>query len=137
MGSEGKANSSSGKKRQRRSSLDEEAQKDWAIILVDSPDRTPNDQQALEGAPNEAGATLEEGVPVMGPFVVEEIRDEAPPGVADAPMLPPRFVGARSSRKRPPDRLLLSMYVSPLDRIHPLTGMVAPNPEGVLEIARF
>ena len=40
-GSEGEATSSSGGKRPRRSSPDEEARKDWALILVDSPDQVP------------------------------------------------------------------------------------------------
>ena len=40
-GSEGEATSNPGGKRPRRSSPDEEAQKDWAIILVDSPDQVP------------------------------------------------------------------------------------------------
>ena len=38
-------------RRPRRSSPDEEAPKDWAIILVDSLDRATNDQSVLEGAP--------------------------------------------------------------------------------------
>ena len=41
-------------KRSKRSSLDEEAQKDWAIISVDFPDPAFNDQPILEGSPNEA-----------------------------------------------------------------------------------
>ena len=39
-------------KRPRRSSPDEEAQKDWVIIPVDSPDRATNYQTILEGAPS-------------------------------------------------------------------------------------
>ena len=50
-------------------------------------------------------------------------------------MLPPRSVGAGSNRKRLPDRLLLSMYVPLLYRIHPSTSMVALDSEVVLEIA--
>ena len=80
-GSEGETTLKFGRKRSRRSSLDEEAQKDWAIILVDSLDRAPNDQSALEGVLNEAGASLEEGILVGGPPNVDEIGEKAPSGV--------------------------------------------------------
>ena len=70
-GSKGEAASNPGGKRPRRSSPDEEAQKDWAIILVDSPVKSPSDQPTLEGAPNEAGATLKEGVLVARPLDVD------------------------------------------------------------------
>ena len=66
VGSEGETTPRSRGKRSRQSSPDEEAQKDWAIISVDSPDRAPNDQLALEGTPNEAGASLEKGILVGG-----------------------------------------------------------------------
>ena len=52
----------------RRSSPDEEAQKDWVIIPVDSPDRATNDQSILEGTPSGVGAPLKEGIPVGGSF---------------------------------------------------------------------
>ena len=126
--SEGEATSISGGKRSRRPSQNEEAKKDWPTVSVEFHDRASSDQPALEGSPNEAGATLEEGVPIAGPLDVDEIGDVAPPGVADAPVLPPRSVGARSSKKILPNQLLLSTYVSPLERIHPSTGMVAPDP---------
>ena len=95
---------------------------------MESPDQAPSDQSTLEGSPNEAGATLEEGVLITGPSDVYEIRDEALPGLADAPVCPPKSTGVGSSRKRMPDRLLLSTYVSSLERIHPSKGMVAPDP---------
>ena len=71
---------------------------------MDSPDRASNDQPVLEGAPNEAGAPLEEGIPARGPSNVDEIGGEAPSGVAAAPMLPPMPADTEPSRKR----LLLS-----------------------------
>ena len=46
-GLESEATSSSGGKRSRRSSPDEKAQKNWAIISMDSPDRASSDQSAL------------------------------------------------------------------------------------------
>ena len=39
-------------KRPKRSSPNGKAQKDWAIILVDSLDQASNDQPVLEGEPN-------------------------------------------------------------------------------------
>ena len=112
-GSEGETTPRSDGKRLRRSSPDEEAQKDWVIISVDSPDRVPNDQPTLEGAPNEADASLEEGVPVGGPPNINEIGENAPSGVAATLMLRSRPVNTKPSRKRLPDRLLLSTYVLP------------------------
>ena len=88
----------------------------------------------MEGALNEASASLEEGILVGGPPNVDEIREKAPSGVPTALMLPPRLVDTEPIRKRLLDRLLLSMYVPPQERIYPPTGMVAPDPEGALEI---
>ena len=65
-------------KRSKRSSPDEEAQKEWTIISVDSLDRASNDQPVLEGAPNEVDAPLEEGLLGGVPSNVDEIGDEAP-----------------------------------------------------------
>ena len=112
-GSEGETTPISSGKRWRWSSPDEEAQKDRAIISVDSPDHAPNDQSALEGVPNEAGASLEEGNPTRGPPNVNEIGEKAPSGVTATPMLPPRHADTKPSRKRMLDRLLLSTYVPP------------------------
>ena len=88
----------------------------------------------MEGAPNEAGAPLKEGIPVGGPSNVDKIGEVAPSRVAAAPMFLPRPADTESSRKRPPDRVLLSTYVPPQERIHPPTGMVALDPEGAREI---
>ena len=80
---------------------------------MDSPDRAPNDQPVLEGAPNEADASLEEGIPAGGPLNIDEIGENAPSGVAAALMLWNRPADTEPSRKRLPDRLLLSTYVLP------------------------
>ena len=45
---------------------------------MDSPDRAPNDQPTSKGVPNEAGASMEEGIPVEGPLNVDEIGEKAP-----------------------------------------------------------
>ena len=100
---------------------------------MDSLDRAPNDQRALEGTPNEANATLE-GVPVVSPSNVDGIGDEVPIGVSDASVLQPRSTSAGSSKKRSPGQLSLSTYVPPYERIHPPTRMVVANLEGTWEI---
>ena len=81
------------------------------------------------------GATLDKGVPIAGPSDVYEIGEKAPPGVADAPVCQLRSTGARSIKKRLPARLLLSTYITPLERIRPSTSMMDLDLEGVLEIA--
>ena len=121
-------------KRLKRSSPNEEAQKDWAITSVNSPDRASNDQSVLESAPNEASASLKEGIPARGPLNVNEIGEEAPLGVVVAPMLQPRLADIKPNGKRLPNRVLLSTYVPPQERIHSPTGMVTLDPEGALEI---
>ena len=101
---------------------------------MDSPDPAFNDQSILENTPSEAGAPLEEGIPTGGPSNVDEIGDGATSRLAPAPILPPKPADTKSSRKRLPDQVLLSTYVPPQERIHPPTGMVAPNLEGAREI---
>ena len=93
---------------------------------MDFPDRASNHHPVLEGALNEAGAPLEEAILIRGPSNVDEIGEEAPSGVAAASMLHPRPEDIEPSRKRLPDRVLLSTYVPPHERIHP--------PEGAREI---
>ena len=80
---------------------------------MDSPDRAPSDHPALEGVPNEANASLEQGILVRGTRYVNEIGENSPSGVIAAPMIPPRSTDTEPSRKRLPDWLLLSMYVLP------------------------
>ena len=100
---------------------------------MDSPDRATNDQPVLEGAPK-VGEPLEEGIPVGGLSIVDEIGEGSPSGVAAAPLPPPKLADTVSSRRRPPNQVLLSTYVPPYERIHPPAGMVAPDLEGAQEI---
>ena len=74
---------------------------------------SPNDQPALEGAPNEAGASLDEGFLVGGPPNVYKIGEKAPSGVVAALMLSPKPADTEPSGKRLSNRLLLSTYVPP------------------------
>ena len=95
---------------------------------MESPDRASNDQLAL------AGASLEKGVPIVSSPNFEEVGKGAPLGVVTASVPPPKPTGTGPSKKPLPDQVLLSTYVLPLERVHPSTGMVAPDLEGVLEI---
>ena len=90
--------------------------------------------RSWKGTPNEASAPLDKGIPIEGPSNVAEIGEEVPLRVVAAPVLPLRPVDTEPSRKRLPDQVLLSTYVPPHERIHPPTGMVAPNLEGAREI---
>ena len=101
---------------------------------MDSPDPTFDYQPVLEGASSEAGAPLEEGIPTGGPSNVDGIGEGALLGVATAMTLPPKPADTESSRKKPPDQVLLSTYISPQERIHPPAGMVAHDLEGAWEI---
>ena len=120
-------------KRPKRSSPDEEVEKDWAIIPMDSPDRASNDQSVLEGAPSKDSAPQEEGIPTRGPSV-DEIGEGSPSGVAAAPLPPPKPASIVLNRRRPLDQVLLSTYIPPHERIVSPTGMVAPDLEGAREI---
>ena len=68
---EGVATSSSREKRPRWSPLDEEAQKDMPIALVESLDLASNKQLALGDCLVEANIPLEGEVPAVNPLSVE------------------------------------------------------------------
>ena len=101
---------------------------------MDSLDRAPNDQSVLEGVPNEIGASLEEGIPIGGPPIVDEIGEKDTSGVTPALMLLHMLADTEPSKKRMFNLLLLSTYVPSQEKIHPSTSMVALDPEGALEI---
>ena len=100
---------------------------------MDSPDQATNDQPVLKGTPSGVGAPLDKEIPYGGPNV-KEIGEGTPSGVAVAPLPPPGLEDTIYSRRRPPNQVLLSMYVPPYERIHPPTGMVTPDLEGAREI---
>ena len=87
-----------------------------------------------ESTPNEADAPLKERILAGGPSNVGEIGEEAPLGVAPAPMLSTGLANTELSRKGLVDQVLLSTYVSPQERIHPQTGIVSPDPGDAWEI---
>ena len=123
-------------KRPWRSPSNEVAQQDRAIFLVGSQDLASNDQSALGVCLNEANIPLEGEVPVVSPPSVEEVGMGAPLGVVIAPAPPPKPIGAGPSKKRFPDRVIVSTYVPPLERFLPLLDMEAPDLEDMLKIAR-
>ena len=59
-----------------------------------------------------------------------------PLGVVIAPASSPKSTGTGPSKKRLPNLVLVSTHVLPLERVDPLTDMVVPRPEDVLEIVR-
>ena len=77
---------------------------------------------------------LEEGIPTRGPFIVDEIGEGSLSGLVTAMIPPLRPVDIVSSRRRPPDQVMLSTDVPPHERIHPPAGMVAADLEGSREI---
>ena len=58
----------------------------------------------------------------------------APSGVVAAPIPPLKSTGVGLKNKRLLDRVLVSMYVLPLERVHPSTNMVALDLEDVPKI---
>ena len=65
---------------------------------------------------------------------VEEVGMVDPLGVIVAPTPPPKPIDASPSKKRFPDRVIVSTYVPPLERVHPSTDMEAPGLKDVLKI---
>ena len=101
-----------------------------------SPDLASNDQPTLGVCLNEANIPLDGEVLVVSPQNVEEFRMGAPLGVVIAPKSPPKSTGVGPSKKRFPDWVIVSTYVPPLERVHPLLDMEALDLEDVLKIAR-
>ena len=106
---------------------------------MESPDLASNDQPALGVFLNEDNTPLEEGVSAASPPNVEEVRMGAPSGVVTDPKHPPppppppKSTSIGLSKKRLPNRVLVSTYVSPLERVHPTTDIVVPDLEDVLK----
>ena len=133
---EGADTSSSGEKQLRWSPSYEEAQQEGDIVLVGSPDLASNDQSALGVCLNKENMPLEGEVLIVSPSNVEEVGMGALSGVVIAPTSPPRPIGTGPSKKRFLDRVIVSTYVPPLERVRPLLDMEAPDLKEVLKIAR-
>ena len=72
----------------------------------------------------------------MNPPSVEEVRMGALSGVVIAPAPPPDPTSTGPRQKRLLDQVVVSTYVSPLERVPPLTNTAASDLENVLKIVR-
>ena len=137
MALEGEATFSFGEKRPRRSPLDEGAQEDCALILVESLDLASHDQSTLGVCLNETDAPLEDGVPAASPSNVEEVGTGGPLGVIATPAPPPKSTGVGLSKKQMLVWVVVSTYVPSLERVTPLMDTVAPDIEDMLKLTRL
>ena len=94
---------------------------------MECPDLASNDQPALGISLNKANIPLEREVPVVSPLSVEEVGMGVPSGVVTAPTSSPE-------QETIADRVLVSTYVPPLERVYPPMDMVAPDLEDKLKI---
>ena len=120
---EGVGTSSSEEKQPKPSPLGEEAQKDWVVVLVESPCLAFDDQSPLGDCSTKANIPLEGEVPAVSPPCVEKVGMGDPSGVIAAPAPSPKLTGAGPTKKRLPDRVIISTYVPPLERVHPSTNI--------------
>ena len=103
---------------------------------MESPDLASHDQPALGVCLNKTDAPPGEGVLVASPSNVEEVGTCTPSGVIATSVPPPKSTSAGPSRKRMPDRVVVSTYVPPLERVTPSMDTVAPDIEDVLKLIR-
>ena len=79
-------------------------------------------------------APLEEGVLTTSPSNVAEVGTGAPSEVITTPLPPSKSTGTRPSRKRMIDWVVVSTYVSPLERVTPSMDIVALVIEDVVKL---
>ena len=103
---------------------------------MESPDLVSHDQPALGVCLNETDAPLDEGVWDVSPSNVKEVGMGAPSRVVTTPTPPPKPTSVGPSRKQMPDQVMVSTYVSPLERVPPSTNMMASDFEDVLKLIR-
>ena len=87
----------------------------------------------MGGSISEANTSLEEGVLIASPPSGEEVGMGTPLGVVTALAPPPKSIDIKPSKKQLPDRVLVSTYVLPRERVHPLMDVVASNLKDVLK----
>ena len=121
-----------GDKRSKLSRFDEEVQVDLAVIAVDSPERVLEASSAVEGAAQDTScAVLEDEVPIGEFPLVDDASIEA--SLVEAtnalPHLARRASFAVDSARRPPDRLVLSLYVKPMEWAKPTEDAPALDQE--------
>ena len=107
----------SSRKLQKRSSLDEKAQKSLTVITVDSLELASGALLTLEGASQDASreacASLEDGVSVGGPPNSDKVVGKAPSKTVFRPSFLARLANAGPRSPRLTDRLMLGSYVLP------------------------
>ena len=108
-----------------------EAQKEWAIVLVEFLDQASDDQPTLGDCLVEANIPPDEGVSVASPPNVE---DPSPSRVVSSPVPPSKPTNIGPSKKRVLDRVLMSTYVPPLERVRPSMNTVDLELEDVLKL---
>ena len=126
-----------GGKHPKRSGPNEKAQKSLADIDVESPERASDSLLTLEGAgqdaSKEACASLEDGAPTRGPLNADQAISEAPSAeiTVSSPMQARRSSLAipNARRARLPDRLVLGLYVKPIEWGRPSTNTSAIGPD--------
>ena len=102
-----------------------------------SSDLASNDQSTLGVCLNKENIPLEGEVPTVSLPNVEEVGMGVPLGVVIAPASPPRLTSIGPSKKRLLDQVIVSMYVLPLETVHPSLDMEAPDlDEELLKISR-
>ena len=88
---------------------------------MESQNLASNDQPSLGDCSVKANTPLNEGVSAASLLNVGEVGMDALSGVVTTPAPLPRSTGAGLRKKRFPDRVLVSTYVPPLERVHPST----------------
>ena len=125
-----------GGKRPKRSSSDEEAQKSLAVITVDSLERAPDALLALEGtshnASREACASLEDGVLTERPPNADGVMGEAPIEMGVGSSFSAMLANIGPCKPRPPNWLMLGIYVMLQEWNHSSEDKVAPGPEAAM-----
>ena len=99
---------------------------------MESPYLASNDQPALGVFLNVANTPIEKEDSATSLSIVEEVGMGALLGVDTAPAPPPKSTGAGLIKKWLLDRVLVSMYVPPLKRVHPMKDKVALDLEDML-----
>ena len=91
---------------------------------------------ALRVCLNETETPLKKGVPTVNLSNVEEVGTCTPSGVITTPTPSPKSTSSGPSRKRMPDRVVVRMYLLPLERVPPSADMVVPNIKDMLKLIR-
>ena len=122
-------------KRSRLFRSDEEIQADPAVIDVDSPERVLKALSSIGGASQDASrkacAALEDEIPTREFPHVDDVSIKALLIEATGAQLQlARWASfAIDGAQRPPDRLVLSLYVEPIEWVRPMEDVPAPDQE--------